>query len=59
MTIAVLRKGEPMSDYICIAMSTIGGILLMYGVYHEKMWYIFGLSLVTGAIRLMINNKRR
>lgn len=48
-----------MSDYICIAMSTIGGILLMYGVSHEKMWYIFGLSLVTGAIRLMINNKKR
>lgn len=47
-----------MNEYICIAMSTIGGILLMYGVEHNKMWYILGLSFVTGAIRLMMTNRR-
>ena len=48
-----------MCGYICIAMSTMGGILLMYGVEHDKVWYFLGLSFVTGAIRLMMANKGR
>ena len=43
-----------MRKYISILMSAIGGILLMYGIDHEKMWYIVGLSCVTGAIKLMM-----
>lgn len=37
--------------YVWIMTSAIGGICLMYGVTHEKMWYVFGVSLVFAALK--------
>lgn len=40
--------------YVGLAFSAIGGALVVYGIEHEKMWYILGLSFITGAVRMMM-----
>ena len=43
-----------MKKYIPIIFSVIGGILLMYGVTHERAFYILGLSFVFMALKFQI-----
>lgn len=44
--------------YLSILFSVIGGGLVVYGLENEKMWYIVGLSFITGAIRLTMAERR-
>jgi len=37
--------------YLWVIVSAIGGICLMYGTTHERMWYVFGISLIFVALR--------
>lgn len=44
--------------YLSILFSVIGGGLVVYGFENERMWYILGLSFITGAIKLMMAERR-
>ena len=44
--------------YLSILFSVIGGGLVMYGFENERMWYIVGLAFITGAIKLMMAERR-
>ena len=44
--------------YLSILFSVIGGGLVVYGLENDRMWYIVGLSFITGAIKLMITERR-
>ena len=44
-------RGNEMKQYIITVVSAAGGILLMYGITHDKAWYILGLSIIFACLR--------
>ena len=51
------RKGQ--MKYVCTAISAIGGVLIGCGAFnHNHVAYIIGISCVTVAVKLLMNEGR-